>query len=75
MSRADELRARFEAELAVAEAEDRLVEAKADGTDPETLRAIKVEVREARRAFRELRAGSATVSPEPVAATATVEEV
>jgi hypothetical protein len=62
MSRADEVRAAFAAELALAEAEDRLIQLKESGT-PEELAEHKLHVRGMRRAFREERAGAATASP------------
>lgn len=71
MSRADDIRARAEAEIAVAELEDRLVEAKEAGDDVEDL---KLELREARRAFREYREGDASVNPAAVSAAAEVKE-
>lgn len=52
MSRADEIRARSEAEIAVAELEDRLIAAKEAGEDTESL---KLDLRQARQSFRELR--------------------
>lgn len=70
MSRADELRARYEAEMAVLELEDQLLAAKNDGDVP---RDLKLELREARRAFREQRAGDAAASPATIEATAAVE--
>lgn len=71
MSRADELRAKYEAELAVLELEEELVVAK-DSDDPETLRDVKDRLRETRRVFREQRAGDATVSPATIETTAGV---
>jgi hypothetical protein len=53
MTRADDLRA----ELALAELEDELVDAKAAGGDPDELREIKDKVRAARQAHREAREG------------------
>lgn len=73
MSRAEEIRARYEAELAVAELEDELVDVKASGT-PDEVRDCKLRLREARRVFREQRDGSATASPETVTVTAAVQE-
>lgn len=71
MSRADDIRARAEAEIAVAELEDRLIEAKDAGEDVADL---KLELREARRSFREFREGDANVNPETVSAAAEVKE-
>lgn len=77
MSRVDDLRAAYEAELAVAELEDQLVAAKATvercgecgrrtSVDPPELRDLKTQVRQARRGLRELREGGATASPSTV---------
>lgn len=67
MSRAEELRA----ELALLEHEADFAAAKAAGeVTPEQ----KLELREARRQFRELRAGSASAQPETVTATANVKK-
>lgn len=75
MSRVEELRAKYEAELAVAELEDRLVAMKADpDADPGELRDLKLQLREARRKFRTLRAGDAAVNPATVEATTSVEK-
>lgn len=60
MSRADELRARLEAELRVLELEERLTEAKEAGGDYTDL---KHELRQARREFRAERAGDANADP------------
>lgn len=73
MSRADDLRAKHEAELAVIELEDELAAAK--DSDEGASRELKERLREARRAFRELRAGDANVSPSTISATAEVREV
>lgn len=59
MSRAEELRA----ELALLDQEADFVEAKQTGQDTPELRAA---LREARKAFREQRAGSAVAAPEPI---------
>ena len=59
MSRADELRA----ELDLMELEAKFVQAKKSGKATPKQRA---ELREARRAFRERRAGSAAASPEAI---------
>jgi hypothetical protein len=67
MSRADEIRARADAEIAVAELEDQLLAAKAAGQDPP--REVKDRLREARRVYRELTAGSGTANPDTVTAT------
>lgn len=59
MSRAEDLRA----ELALLDLEDEFVAAKEDGTvTPE----MKLALRDARREFRERRAGSAAVAPEAI---------
>lgn len=74
MSRADELRAQYEAELAVAELEEELAAAKDTAEGPS--RELKERLREARRVFREQRAGApvadgdAVANPEPARATA-----
>ncbi|HEX5201128.1 MAG TPA: hypothetical protein VFW27_14455 [Actinoplanes sp.] len=73
MSRADEVRAAFERELAVAEAEDELVRLKSEGTADE-VRAHKQTLRELRHAHRVERAGGAVARPDAVAAVASVEE-
>ncbi len=76
MSRADEVRARYEEELALAELEDELAEAKQAGTiTPE----LKLKLRQARRAFRLRREGSADAQAQTVQTTsatmaATAEE-
>lgn len=72
MSRAEQIRARYEAELEVAELEDELVAAKESGEVP---RELKLQLREARRQFRLERAGSAQVSPATVEVTAGVNEI
>lgn len=72
MSRAEQIRARYEAELEVAELEDELVAAKEAGEVP---RELKLQLREARRQFRLERAGSAQVSPATVEVVAGVEEI
>lgn len=71
MSRADEIRAKAEAEIAVAELEDQLLAAKESGDVPAEL---KLELREARRTFRELRESDAVASPATVSAAAEVQE-
>lgn len=71
MSRADEIRARAEAEIAVAELEDKLIAAKEKGKGVE---ALKLELRTARQAHRELREGDAAVNPATVSAAAEVKE-
>jgi hypothetical protein len=68
MSRAEELRALFEAELAVAELEEQLVAAK--DTDDGPTRELKLELRAARERFRRLRSGEPV---EGVATPATIE--
>jgi exonuclease VII small subunit len=60
MSRAEELRERHEAELAVVELEEALLAAKDSGEVP---RELKEALREARQHFRDLRAGDASASP------------
>jgi hypothetical protein len=60
VGRVDEVRARYDAELALAELEDELSAAKENG---EATPELKRRVREARRAFREARAGDAVASP------------
>lgn len=78
MSRADDLRARYEAEMAVVKAEDALLAAKESGDVP---REVKEQLRQARRAFRELRSdapvanGDAVASPDVIAAKSEVQEV
>jgi hypothetical protein len=74
MSRADDVRAAYAAELALAEAEDQLVRLKESGT-PEELADQKHQVRELRRAFREERSGASTAAPETVSLTVGVGEV
>lgn len=79
MTRADDIRALAEAEATVAELEDELVAAKQAGEDAE---ALKLDLRQARRRFRELRStqgqalaeGDAIASPATVTATAQVQE-
>jgi hypothetical protein len=69
VSRADEIRARYEDELAVAEFEDQLVAAKQDGTvTPE----MKLALREARQAYRLRREGSAVAQAETIQTASTV---
>lgn len=72
MSRAEEVRARYEAELAVADLEDRLVAAKEAG---EPLAELKLELRAARQEYRLQREGAATVNPATVEVSAEVSEV
>lgn len=77
-SRADELRARLEAELAVVELEDELAEAKqSGGADNE----LKERVRAARQAYREAHRvsvpageGDAVAAPEPIRTKVKVQE-
>lgn len=82
MGRAGDLRARQEAELAVVELEDRLLDLKADPeADPAELAQAKLDLREARRAFRELReaappeaaGGAAVARPVTVKASTSVK--
>ncbi len=68
MSRAEEL----QAELDLLRLERELVRAKEEGT---VTMDQKLELREARRAFRERRAGSSSVAPESIAVTAGVERI
>lgn len=69
MSRADEIRARAEVEIRVAELEEEMVAAK---ESDELTQELKLELREARRTFRELR--GTVAAPEAVSATAEVRE-
>ncbi|MGH6692107.1 MAG: hypothetical protein ACREF4_15675, partial [Gammaproteobacteria bacterium] len=73
MARADEVRERLSAELAVVELEDELVELKESGADPAALRDCKERLRAARQSWRELRAGAAVVSPATITTTASVK--
>lgn len=70
MSRVDEIRAKYEAELAIAELEDELLEGKLTGAE---LSDVKARLREARRVFRLQREGDAAASPETIQVTATVD--
>jgi hypothetical protein len=72
MSRADDLRAKHEAELAVIELEDELAAAK--DSDNGASRELKDRLREARRVFRELRAGEAVAAPAAITVSAEVSE-
>jgi len=74
VARADELRAAYEAELAVVELEDQLAAAKATvercgecgrrtSADAPELRDLKQELRDARQRFRETREGGAVAQP------------
>lgn len=72
MGRADDRRAKYEAEMAVLALEDELVAAKEAGGDTDELQA---RLREARQAFRATREGDAAASPDAIAATAAVQEV
>lgn len=74
MSRADEVRERFDAELAVIELEEELVELKESG-DAAALADCKERLREARQAWREQRSGGAVVTPATIETTASVKEV
>ena len=69
MSRADDLRA----ELELLEVEEKYRELKGSGAKRAKLKAL--ELREARRKFREAREGAATVNPDTINATAEVPEV
>jgi hypothetical protein len=63
------------AELAVAELEDALIDAKANGMPRDKLAALKADVREARRQFRAMRGGGGVaVSPETVKASGKVSD-
>ena len=81
MSRADDLRAALEAELAVVELEEQLVHLKGlKKPDQAKLREAKLALREARQAYREQRAGEvaegdAAANPDTVTATARAKEV
>jgi hypothetical protein len=82
VSRAQELRAAHEAEYAVVELEDELVRLKGlKRPDEAKVRETKLALREARRVYRELRAGApvaegdAVVNPATVEASAGVEQV
>lgn len=74
MSRADEVRAAYAAELALAEAEDQLVRLKESG-DAEALAEHKRQLRAMRQSFREERAGSAVAQPATVEAVAEAADV
>ena len=71
MTRADDLRTRYEAELAVVVLEEQLVAAKVAGEVP---RELKDQLREARQTYRAMREGDAVVSPSVIEATAAVEK-
>lgn len=58
MGKADELRERYGAEIALAELEDELVRLKADPGDGEELRAVKEQLRAARYEQRIAREGN-----------------
>lgn len=74
MGRADDLRAAHDAEVAVAELEDELVRLKGlKRPNEEKLRETKLALREARRVFRELRAGGPVALGDAVASPATIE--
>lgn len=83
MSRVEELRAKYEAELALAALEDELAAAKGDpdwctacgrriGATSPDLADLKLRVREARRAFRAERAGDAAAAPDVIEVTSDV---
>lgn len=75
MGRADDIRAAYERDLALAEAEDELIAAKGRKNIPaDDLREIKDRVRALRQAQREQRDGDASVSPAPIRATAGVKK-
>lgn len=69
MSRADDLRA----ELALLEVEEQYRELKGSGAKRAKLKAL--ELREARRKFREAREGATSVNPATIEAAAEVPEV
>lgn len=71
MARADEIRARYEAELKVADLEDELVALKEAGAD---LRECKDRLREARQAFRLSREGDAATRSSTIQVTTMVSE-
>lgn len=77
MSRADDIRARAEAEARVAELEDELIAAKDTAEGPD--RDLKDQLRAARQEYRELRAaedpGPGVARPDVIAATAAVKEI
>lgn len=73
MSRADEIRQRMESEIALAEAEDALIKAKAAKTNPQKLAEIKNDLRSKRQAHRSGREGEGTANPAPVNASAVVK--
>jgi hypothetical protein len=68
MSRAEELRALHDAELAVVELEEQLVAAK--DTEDGPTRALKLELRAARERFRRLRSGEGVATPATIEAKA-----
>lgn len=72
MSRADDLRAKYEAELAVVELEEELLALKDADADPATLRETKLRLREARQAHRLQREGDANATPATIDAVAAV---
>jgi hypothetical protein len=81
VSRADDLRAALESELAVVELEDELVRLKGlKRQDQARLRQVKNDLREARRRYREIREGEvaegdAAAQPDTVNAAAAVQDV
>ena len=74
MSRVDELKAEYDAALAVAKLEDELLALKASGKKPDRLRDVKLELREARRVHRLEREGEGVAAPAAIKASATVKE-
>lgn len=81
MSHAKELRDRHQAEIAVAELEEELVRLKGlKRPDEAKLRQTKLDLREARQRFRELRSGApvpdgdAVATPDTIETSATVGE-
>lgn len=74
MSRADDLRAGHEAEVAVVELEDELIRLKGlKRPDSEKVRETKLKLREARQRFRSQRAGVPAAEGDAVASPATIE--
>lgn len=69
MGRADEIRARMAGEIAVAEAEDALIAAKAKGT----ARDKRPSAREARQAYREANPAGGTANPATIETSASVK--
>lgn len=72
MGRVDDLRARMNHELAVAQLEDDLVGLKEAGADPDVVRDTKLRLREARQAFRHQREKAAAATPPTLETTSAV---